>query len=513
MLSLLLTLSLLVRGCVLLLQVQESRSAEPLPATVRTQHLGTISLEFTAAFLRLEDFNDDAGLALYVTSFYNVALDRDNWWSWLFGPSRVQLERDLVARIPNIDQIVDTGTYAAASVQELTDLFPQTCWFFWTCPPKTDWPNDAIKAPDDVFPFPALLMPQGFLAEQTPGRLTAINMDDNDRFTEYIIDQSTCLAPRYYHEVIFYDVNDDGLKDIVAARSPFHPQFLSFFPNGELVVFENPGPEAIMAGHGWKEHILYGFPSGAGPDIALKAHDFDGDGVPEFVGTLFFDGDKIIVMGAPCDGSTCRWSKSDALWRPPRVVTISQGQGKPFGIELVDLNGDGVLDVLATNHQRGLDCRADETIAGRVYAIESPADLSRLFDPEAWTTRILLDGIRPNVTPPGAPGCRLAPGAALPFYPRNGVGEVDDRPWIVVGGDQSSKVWVLKPSTNVWEYDSTVIFDINEYYGEGTSQTELTDREGVLISTIGKVATLDGNILFVPVFEAREILVYNISSL
>ena len=313
----------------------QGSTAESPPAKVCSTHLGTVSLEFTAAFLNLEDFNDDSGLALYVTSFFNVALDRDNWWSWLFGPSRVQLERDLVARIPNVDQIVQDGTYettASTSVQELTDLSPQTCWFFWICPPKTDWPNDAVKVPDGVFPFPALLIPQGFLAEQTPGRLTVINMDDSDLFTEYIVDQSWFLAPRYYHEVIFHDVNDDGLLDIVAARSPFHPQFLSFSSNGELVAFENPGHEAILAGGAWNERVLYGFPSGAGPDIALKAHDFDGDGVPEFVGTRFFDGNQIILLGAPCDGATCRWSMADAFWNPPRIAAISQDQGKPFGI-------------------------------------------------------------------------------------------------------------------------------------------------------------------------------------
>ena len=169
----------------------------------------------------------------------------------------------------------------------------------------------------------------------------------------------------------------------------------------------------------------------------------------------------------------------------------------------MDLNGDGVIDVLATNHQRGLDCRADEAIDGRVYALEAPADPSRLFDEDAWTTHILLDGIRPNVTPPGATGCRLGPGAALPFYPRNNEGDSAHRPSIVVGGDQASKVWVLSPSTEdekVWEYDSTVIFDINEYYGEGTTQTELADREGVTISTIGKVAILNDHVVFVPVF-------------
>ena len=53
----------------------QGSTAESPPAKVCSTHLGTVSLEFTAAFLNLEDFNDDSGLALYVTSFFNVALD------------------------------------------------------------------------------------------------------------------------------------------------------------------------------------------------------------------------------------------------------------------------------------------------------------------------------------------------------------------------------------------------------------------------------------------------------
>jgi len=156
-------------------------------------------------------------------------------------------------------------------------------------------------------------------------------------------------------------MNGDGLLDVVAARSPFQPQvstsmalrsislklfgslfsltsfsldwfqLFSFAPFGELVLFENPGHDAILKGNGWPERLIYGFPflNNFGPDIAIKMHDFDNDNVPEFVTTSLF-GDKIMLFGAPCDDNgECSWSKANQFSNPPRVVDISSDQGNP----------------------------------------------------------------------------------------------------------------------------------------------------------------------------------------
>ena len=90
------------------------------------------------------------------------------------------------------------------------------------------------------------------------------------------------------------------------------------------------------------------------------------------------------------------------------------------------------------------------------------------------------------------------------------------RPWIVVGGDEASKVWLLKPRQPLdsasWDYDSAVIFDINDYYGAGTTQTLMKEPRGISISTIGGLAwrydesgPLGMAEFYFPVFEARDI--------
>lgn len=89
------------------------------------------------------------------------------------------------------------------------------------------------------------------------------------------------------------------------------------------------------------------------------------------------------------------------------------------------------------------------------------------------------------------------------------------KPWIVVGGDEAAKVWILKPESeaqNDWGYDSAVIFDINDFYGSNTTQTLMQDPQGISISTIGGLSWRydepgSGGMaeFYLPVFEGRDI--------
>lgn len=184
-----------------------------------SDHKGTISLPVKPSFLAIHDFGDAAGVSLYVTSFYNVARN-----------SGIPFAKDVVLRIPNIDQALENNNLDSVIIEELTNLNEN----IFNSHRETFWPNDAIRVPDGVFPFNAILIPQGFLTNTKPGRLTAINMDTPNH-EEYIIDQSTFFRPRYYHDAVFYDMDGDGLLDIVTVRSGFYPAMFRFIPVGELV--------------------------------------------------------------------------------------------------------------------------------------------------------------------------------------------------------------------------------------------------------------------------------------
>jgi hypothetical protein len=486
---------------------------------------GILGLDWQPAFVHVDRYDNGwAGSdGLTISSFRNVFVRPGQ------TPPIGVFENDLVARIPNIGWIDDDWFDPEIHVDQLTGDADGTTTMVW--------PNEAVRAPDGVFPFEAVVIPQGFHPAGGPGRLTAIDLDDPFR-TEYVIHQSTQdfatgftypgdpnNSPRFYHRVLFIDMDGDGLDDIVTVRSGFRVVPSIYPPFSELVYFKNPG-DAIDPATPWQEVVLYGGPAAGylGPDIHLDAHDFEGDGVPEIVATHFFTGaptapgapppsqGKIAIYGAPAGGT---WADVDAaLFALPRVADISTDQGFPFDVQIVDLDRDGRADVLATNHQPD-NCgpMTSSAVPGRVYALEPPAS-GRIFD-DPWTTHILLDDIRPNPTPqPVTPPGRLAPGRARAFWPVR-IMEYFAKPHIVVGGDEAGKVWVLEPisdDADDWSYRSSVIFDINDFYGPNATQTPLIDPFGVTISTIGTVATrydrrhlLGHSELYIPVFEGRDI--------
>lgn len=486
---------------------------------------GVLPLNFNPAFMSIDYYNSPSGPSedLVITSFFNVLKDPTG------NTVTSYFNRDLVARIRGLPTLNPATFNKDTDVEELSDIGGPPV----IGPPNTmNWPNDAVRVPDGVVPFEAMAVPQGFLAAIPPGRLTLINLDDPNR-REYVVHQSTggppgqscdsssnVSKPRFYHDVVFVDMDNDGYKDIVTPRSSFKvqgPGSVCFF-TGELVWFKNPGP-ALAPNVEWEEHVLTGFPvTDTGPDTNIEAYDFDHDGVPELIATSFFMlGGFIRIYGAPV-GQT--WAAVDQINGPTvRQANIVGGaQGQPFDIELVDLNLDGKIDILSTTHQPDNCFEVTQSaIPGRVFAFEQPAS-GNVFG-GGWVRRVLKDNIRPNATypvPTSGPG-RLAPGKATAFVPTRGL-QGKTKPWIVVGGDEASKVWLLTPASQAktnWDYQSAVVFDINDYYGAHTTQTIMGPNgisPGEVISTIGKpavrydspAATGQAQI-FIPVFEAKQI--------
>jgi hypothetical protein len=440
-------------------------------------------------------------------------------------------QRDLVAQITGINYRHPSWFRPDRDIEIISDRDLATP-DFPSAPGQTVWPNEVATVPDGILPFEAVVVPEGFHVQRPhpEGRLTIINTTDPAR-TTYDVDVisdpdgvgiNTCFGattspPRFYHEARWFDMDGDGLKDLITVRSGFKASPLLCTPLGELVWFKNPGA-SIDPNVEWDEFVVYTAENG--PEIAVDIHDFENDGVPEFVGNNFFAqgfyaGEHILLMGAPLGGD---WTDVDLVTNPARVAVISDDQGAPFGVRIADLNGDGIKDVLATNHQ-GDNCK-QTSLPGRIYALQPPASGDIFNDP--WTTHILKDNIRPNISYPNpqnsGPG-RLAPGLAQTFYPSAWDEAMFNKPWIVAGGDEASKVWVLKPNSqsdvNDWTYESAIIFDINDYYGPNTSQTFSAPppATGVSISTIGAVSWAYDRPwawgsyaeIYIPVFEGRDI--------
>ena len=538
-------LALLALGALAVIMPGNSQANDFCPDVYEA---GVLPLNFNPAFMHVDKFNAPNGKAydgLVITSFFNAIKDAEGASSQKF------FQRDLVARITGIGYRSPAWFNADRDVELLTDLdLPPitTPLPFESALPTNSgpgqqvWPNEAQRVPDGILQFEAIVSPQGFHPTPEPGRLTLINLDDSNR-TEYLIDQSIqdtsgslggtgkCRAdpadvnydpnvqPRFYHLVKWFDMDLDGLQDAVSVRSGFKVSgTICFAAVGEVVWFKNPGV-AIDPNVEWEEHLITAYPvSLGGGDISLDLADLEGDGVPEIIGGNFFTGELISLYGAPIGDN---WADVDPVTNPARLTQISTDQGAPFQVSFADLNRDGNMDVLASNHQSdGCFRRTQDVIPGRIYALEQPASGDIFNDP--WVTHILKDNIRANPTypapnnDPAGPG-RLAPGLAQVFWPTPWE-EHFSRPWILAGGDEAPKVWLLKPNSQDptdWSYSSAVIFDINDSYGANTTQSfsAPAPATGVSISTIGGVAwRYDRDWawgayaeIYIPVFEGRDI--------
>jgi len=471
---------------------------------------GVLEAPFNVAFLHVQSFNDgDAKQdGLLISSFFNVYKDSE-------GRKRLgYIERDLVALIPRLDDLDKKSFDAERDLRVISDLDGV---------PRQVWTNETARVPDGVLPFEAIVAPQGFQSIPTPGRLTLIRLDVPE-LTEYVVDQSTFQPPRcepgsvdnqpwFYHDARYIDMDEDGLQDIVSVRSSFIVGGGFCPPTGQVVWFRNPGDD-LKPDVEWEEHVIVDTePKPGGAAVNMNVHDFDGDGRLEIIGTHFFKYDGITIYGAP-EGR--KWSDVDpSKGVYARQHDIMRGQGNPFAVEIDDLNGDGRVDILTSNHQGDQCFDVTKTaVPGRVIVIEQP-DSGRIFEDD-WSVHVIKDNIRATPTfpePARGPG-RLAPNRALAFWPERAL-EGQQRPWILVGGDEASKVWVLRPQTEDsadWNYESSVVFDINDYYGLGTTQTLLDDPQGITISTIGGVSWRydspgpEGKAEFyIPVFEAGDI--------
>lgn len=502
-------------GCLLLALPAAAAPAGDAATCPQVYLRDTLRLPFNPAFLHVAEFPGEraaARPALLLSSFYNVVKDP--------AGRRVErfIERDLAAWIPDLDAVDRRGFDAARDLEVLTDR--------GAAAPLTVWPNETDRVPTGVLPFEAVVIPGGFLSADKPGRFTLVDVSDPAR-REYVVAEAGTAKPEcrdgvvrneqwYYHQALFHDMDGDGLQDIITARASFKPFLHRCPPVGELVWFRNPGA-ALDPAQPWDVQVLIGLPDELnGPEINLDLADLDADGVPEIIATHFFTSDQITIVGAPA-GRPWRALRDDPQLRPRRQ-TVMSGQGRPFAVEAIDLDMDGRMEILTSNHQ-GDGCFdvTRDAIPGRVLALVPPAD-GRIFD-SAWSAQVLKDDIRPHPTLPAparGPG-RLAPNRAIAFWPQRSM-EGRERPWIVVGGDEASKVWVLRPvvprARGDWRYVSHVIFDINEQYGPGTTQALLRDPQGVSISTIGGISWRYDRpgprgraVIYAPVFEAREIQV------
>jgi hypothetical protein len=282
------------------------------------------------------------------------------------------------------------------------------------------WPNKLSKTPTGYPEY--TVVPDGFLPPgKTDGGVFLVS--PNGAAARITAEKKDA----FYHEVEWHDFNGDGHLDLLTARVIKGGPFWKPVFEGELMWLENPGKNQMTSQY-WKEHVIT-----QGPDVIFKSKPYNG-GLAVYC-TEFFrkEGPRI----------TLRFLDASGTQTFERVV--DESTGKPMGVRLGDLDGDGHDELIVTNHQDN-----DDDVKAGVFAFEIPSDLKY----GAFVKHTLCYDVTPVVG--DSPGVG-APGFAEVFHPRVGAGP-SERKHLVVAGDGTFDVWYLKPvSGGRFKYETQII--------------------------------------------------------
>jgi len=295
--------------------------------------------------------------------------------------------------------------------------------------PSFEWPNNIEVVPQDVFGERAIVVPDGFLVPgKSNGGVYIVRMDaTNLTQTVDTVKITEKKKGFFYHMGYWVDLNGDGRKDFLTARSNAKAG------EGELLWLEHP-EGGLDTGAAWTEHVL-----GNVADVGIEVDILDEYKYEIVVfAAQFFDEAISMHRISTVDGSLIESKTIDDT----NILSA-------YNVSLVDLNGDGQRELLVNNHEK------KDKLDG-IWAYQFPNDPMK----DDWTRYTVASDFHNafSLTVPN-----MAPGFAYAVWPQ-GYKE-GERAHIFVAGDGDHAAHVLYPTgdSSAFEYEDE-IFD----YAGGT---------------------------------------------
>eukprot|EP00931_Biecheleriopsis_adriatica_P068812 TRINITY_DN42712_c0_g1_i1.p1 TRINITY_DN42712_c0_g1~~TRINITY_DN42712_c0_g1_i1.p1 ORF type:complete len:437 (-),score=95.38 TRINITY_DN42712_c0_g1_i1:29-1339(-) len=423
------------------------------------------------------------GLALVAATAQQVHLRKVAEWE-LKSVATVKLARDLPG-LPGTslvgttfqpfgkDTVFCVGPLSEGQDAKVTTLSDQF-----------SWPNEVYQVPKDVRTKAnssgnLLMVADGFLfpGKQTGG-IHLLEVGDGLSAVKTTISEEKHAW--FYHHSEWYDIDADGIADVVAARA-IKPLLIGH-TDSELVWMKNHGNGTW----GGTQVIT------KGPGVGFRVVDIDGDGFAEIVASEFFLHQQLAIYS--CSERT--WAECAQKQNVAETV-IDSSDGPFFQLSWVDLNGDGKKDILATaqQHQNG-----SQSIPGKVLAFEQPKS-GFSVGMTNWSRHVLADGYLPQPKQPQGSG---APGTAQAFYMEKSAGR---KPHIVLSGDDGGVVDLLSPvseETQQWSYTKQTL------YTSTTATSQGVNTVGTVM--VGDVDGTGAPELFIPSYAEGKLLMFTFES-
>ena len=249
--------------------------------------------------------------------------------------------------------------------------------------PDFKWPNNLAAIPKDVFGERAIVVPDGFLVPMHGnGGVYVVRMDESDLTkTKDTVKITAHKGGYFYHMGEWIDMNGDGRKDFLTARSNGKAG------HGELLWLEHP-EDGLNASDSWTEHIVGNL---ADISFTMETSEAYPDEIILYIPS-FFDEAVRMVRVSTVDGTLVANKTIDD--------TLIQSA---YSTTLVDLNGDGKRQLMVNNHEK-----KDKDTG--IWAYEFPEDPWN----DDWT-RVALATNFHNAFSLTAPN--MSPGFPYVFYP------------------------------------------------------------------------------------------------
>jgi len=381
------------------------------------------------AFLSVAKFNDSDDFLL-VSSFVPY------WYGAIYV-------------VPNIKEAIQSD-----SVKSLEPLRLNQGKFLW--------PNEARVIPESVFGnnLRAIVIPDGFLVPfHSHGGIyiiTLSNIDITNATECYTMTSNT--EGYFYHMGEWIDMNGDGRKDFVTAKSNAKAG------GGRLVWYEHP--EKGLREMPWKEHIIVN-----GPDIGITIDQTTYKDDILVYATQFFDQSVNMYR-------VNKFGKGLVQQRVIDNTTILHA----YVPSIVNLdNKKNEMQLMVNNHEK------DEKTNG-VFAYSRPKNIWK----DEWPKTTLASGFK-NAFSIFVPG--MSPGFPYAMFPK-----VSDKgkepPHIVIAGDGDYTAHILT-------HNGTLSFEMDTIKDEGGTIGALTWSD------------LDGdnwNELWVPNYDKSYIELFKFSN-